>query len=331
MTKIKVIHFGLGPIGCAMARLVAKRPNLQIVGAVDIDPNKIGKDLGEIANLGKSIDVKIRASLDEVLKTTTADVVVHTTASYFDIFENQILAILDKKLNIVSTAEELSFPWHHHAEQAECIDNAAKRNGVSVLGTGINPGFLMDSLPLNITALSQEVSSIEIRRAQNASKRRGPFQKKIGASMTKEAFKQAMASGRMGHVGLPESMAMIFAAFGKKLVQYKETIVPVIAKKETSTDFFNVAVGQCLGLRQTAKGIDEAGNVFCKMTFVAYLENKEDRDTIKITGNPDLKVTLEGTNGDIGTAAITINAIKRIVDAPAGLQTMKDLPLVYCG
>lgn len=328
---IKVIHYGLGPIGCAMARLVAQRGNLQIVGAVDIDPNKIGKDLGEVANLGKNIGVIVKSSLDEVLQSTDAQIVVHTTASYFDLFKNQILDIVSKKLNVVSTAEELSFPWHHHATEAAEIDKAAQFNGVSVLATGINPGFLLDSLPLNITALSQKVDKIDLRRAQNASTRRGPFQKKIGAGMSVEEFNAAMATGRMGHVGLPESMAMIFSAFNKKLIEYKEKIEPVVAKKRVVTDFFDVPKGKCVGLHQTAEGIDENGQVFCSMTFLAFLGSKEDCDTLQIFGTPNLKVTLEGTNGDIGTVAITINAIKRVVAAPAGLLTMKDLPLVYCG
>jgi 2,4-diaminopentanoate dehydrogenase len=328
---IKIIHYGLGPIGCAMARLSAQRKNLQIVGAIDINPDIIGKDLGEVAGLGKNLGVIVRSSLEEVLESTDADLVVHTTSSYFDLFKNQILAIVEKKLNVVSTAEELSFPWYHHPTEAAEIDNAAKANGVSVLGTGINPGFLLDSLPLNITALSQKVDSIDLRRSQNASTRRGPFQKKIGSGMSVAEFETAMATGRMGHVGLPESMAMIFDAFDKKLITYNEKIVPVVANAPIKTGFFDVPLGKCIGLHQTAEGIDDMDNVFCTMTFLAFLGNPEDCDTLQISGIPNLKVTLEGTNGDIGTVAITINAIKRVFTAPAGLITMKDTPLVYCG
>lgn len=330
MSKIKVIHFGLGPIGCAMARLTASRENLQIVGAVDINPTLQGKDLGEVAGMGRLLGVPIVSSIQAALERSDADIVVHTTASYFDLFQSQILEIVNCGLNIVSTAEELSFPWHHHPVEAKIIDEAAKKNLVSVLATGINPGFLMDSLPLAITSLNQSVEHIELRRAQNASKRRGPFQKKIGSGMSVPEFKAAMASGRMGHVGLPESMAMIFAAFGKELVKYEEKISPVVAKKNIKTAFFDVAEGQCIGLRQVAKGFSSEGE-FCKMSFIAFLDNREDKDTIKVKGNPNLKVTLEGTNGDVGTAAITINAIKRVVAAPAGLLTMKDLPMAYCG
>ena len=329
MKKIRVIHFGLGPIGCGMARLVAQRESLEIVGAVDVNPNLIGKSLNEVAGIDKDLTIKIMGSLSEVLKTTSADIVVHTTSSYFDIFKPQLLEIISHGLNIVSTAEELSFPWHHHAAEGKEIDDAAKAKGVTVLGTGINPGFLMDSLPINLTSIAQKVNHFDIKRAQNASKRRGPFQKKIGAGMTPAEFKIAMASGRMGHVGLPESMAMLFATFNKKLVTYKEKIMPVIAKKQTTTSFFDVAAGNVIGLRQTARGFSESGE-FCKMTFVAYLDNREDRDTIKLSGSPDLRITLEGTNGDIGTAAITINAIKRVVQASAGLVTMKDLPSAHC-
>ncbi len=329
MQKIRVIHFGLGPIGCAMARLVAQRSNLEIVGAVDINPALLGKSLKAHAGIETGEDVKISASIEDVLANTKADIVVHTTSSYFDLFKSQLLDIISHGLNIVSTAEELSFPWFHHPDEAAEIQAAATQMGVSVLGTGINPGFLMDSLPIALTSISQRVDHLNIKRAQNASTRRGPFQKKIGANMTVDEFKIAMASGRMGHVGLAESVAMIFAAFGKTMVQYKEKISPVVAKKQTTTSFFDVPIGKVIGLRQVASGYSAEGE-FCKMTFVAYLDNKEDRDTIKISGNPNLKVTLEGTNGDVGTAAITINAIKRVVAAAPGLITMKDLAPAHC-
>ena len=154
-TKIRVIQYGLGPIGSAVARHVVERVGLGLVGGVDIDPTKVGKDVGEVIGLGRPLGFAAVEKLAQVLAQTEADVVLHTTSSYFDLFKGQIIEILEAGLDIVSTAEELSFPWLAHPKEAAEIDAAAKRAGKTVLATGVNPGFLMDSLPLNLTAICQ--------------------------------------------------------------------------------------------------------------------------------------------------------------------------------
>lgn len=331
MKKIRVIQFGLGPIGCAIARLAARRKNLQVVGGVDIDPQKIGKDMGEIIGLAQKSGITVSGSLAEALqKSGGADVVLHTTSSWFDGFENQLLEILAAGLDIVSTAEELSFPIEKNRARAERIQAAAQKAGKSVLGTGINPGYLFDSLPLNLTALCQEVRKLELSRTINASTRRGPFQAKIGAGMTVEDFNKKMAEGRMGHVGLPESMAMIFDSMGRELVRYESSVEPIVAEKTHKTAFFEVPAGRVIGLKQVAKGFDKKGE-FASLTFVAQLDARNERDLLKIKGKPNLTVQLKGTNGDLGTVAIAVNAVKRVFAAPPGLWTMRDLPIVFCG
>ncbi len=328
--KLRVLQYGLGPIGSAVARHVLERPGLELVGAVDVDPLKAGKDAGEVIGLGRALGLPVMARLSQVLEHTSADVVLHTTSSYFDRFKPQILEILNAGLDVVSTAEELSFPWLAHAEDAAEIDALARRVTKSVLATGINPGFLMDTLPLQLTALCQRVERIEVRRAQNASKRRGPFQAKIGSGMTVEEFQAKMAAGRMGHVGLPESVGMVMSTLGKKLVRYEAEIEPVVAERLIRTEFFEVPPGKVAGLRQVARGYSEEG-LFITLTFVAALDWGEDCDTIAIKGKPDLEVVLKGTNGDIGTVAIVVNAIRRVREAPPGLLTMRDLPIVTFG
>jgi len=211
--KIRVIQYEPGPIGCATARLIAERDSLELVGAVDIDPAKVGKDVGEVIGLDGSLGVNVQASLAET--GANADVVLHTTNSFFDQFNGQILELLDAGLDVVSTSEELSFPWHYNAAAATDLDAAAKKAGKTVLGTGVNPGFLMDSLPIFLTSIAQTVDHIDVRRVINATTRRGPFQAKIGSGMTVEAFNAKIAEGRMGHVGIPESMAIIFDTLGK--------------------------------------------------------------------------------------------------------------------
>lgn len=328
--KIRVIQYGLGPIGSAVARHVIERTDLELVGGVDIAPGKVGKDVGEAIGLGRPLGFVVAGKLARVLAQTKADLVLHTANSYFDLFKSQIIEILEAGLDVVSTAEELSFPWLAHPEQAAEIDAVAKKAGVTVLGTGVNPGFLMDCLPLGLTAICQRVDRIDVTRVINASTRRGPFQAKIGSGMTVEAFNAKMAAGRMGHVGLPESVGMVFSTLGKKLARYESSVEPVVADEPVKTDFFEVQPGQVRGLKQVARGYTDEGE-FLTLTFIAALVEENDGDTIKITGKPDLKVKLKGTNGDIATVAIAVNAIRRVREAAPGLVTMRDLPIVTIG
>jgi 4-hydroxy-tetrahydrodipicolinate reductase len=313
-----------------VTRLVAERANLNLVGAVDIDPGKVGVDVGEVAGLGKPLGLPVQDKLAKILAQHSVDCALHCTNSYFDLFKSQVLEILDAGLDIVSTSEELSFPWLAHLKDAQEVDAAALKAGKTVLATGVNPGFLMDSLPLNLTAICQQVDRIEIRRAQNASKRRGPFQAKIGSGLTVDEFQAKMAAGRMGHVGLPESTGMIFDTLGKTLVRFENTVEPVVAEQRIQTPYFDVKPGFVRGLKQVARGYSEEGE-FLTLTFIAALEHDEDQDTITISGRPNLVVTLQGTNGDIATVAIAVNAVKRVVEASPGLLTMRDLPIVTVG
>jgi len=325
--KIRVIQYGLGPIGSAIARYVSQKPGLELIGGVDIDPAKVGKDLGEIIGLDSPMGVPVSKSLSDVLSKADADVVIHATSSYFERFMDQILEILHAGLDIVSTAEELSFPFFANPQEAAKIDAAAKNAGKTVLGTGVNPGFLMDSLVLNITAICQRVDHIAVTRRMNASFRRGPFQAKIGTGMSVDDFNAKMAEGHMGHVGLPQSMGMVFDTLGKKIERYESSVEPVVADKPVKTDFFNVKPGQVRGLKQVARGYTKDGE-FMSLTFIAALDEPDDKDTIEIKGSPDLDVTLHGTNGDIATVAIAANAVRRVKEAGPGLVTMRDLPIV---
>jgi hypothetical protein len=325
--KIRVIQYGLGPIGSAVARHVVERAGLELVGGVDVDPSKVGQDVGEVIGLDRPLGFAVAENLAQVLAQVEADVALHTTSSYFDLFKPQIVEILEAGLDIVSTAEELSFPWLAHPEEAAEIDAVAKRAGKTVLGTGVNPGFIMDSLPLKLTAICQQVDHIDVTRVINASTRRGPFQAKIGSGMTVGDFEIKMAAGRMGHVGLPESVGMVFHTLGRKLARYESGVEPVVADRLVKTDYFEVQPGQVKGLKQVARAYTDRDEFMC-LTFVAALEAEDEGDTIKIAGKPNLEVRLKGTNGDIATVAIAVNAIRRVKDAAPGLVTMRDLPIV---
>jgi hypothetical protein len=324
---VRVIQYGLGPIGCAVARHVVEREGLSLVGAVDIDPAKVGQDAGQVIGLAQSPGYPVVGRLADVLERTSADVVLHTTGSYFCLFAPQIIEILDAGLDVVSTAEELSFPWLAHPDEAAEIDVAARRARRTVLATGVNPGFLMDALPLTLTAICQRVEHIDVRRVINASTRRRSFQAKIGSGLTVETFHARVHTGGMGHVGLPESIGMAFDTLGKTLVRYESDVEPVVAQHLVVSDHFEVPRGRVIGLKQVARAHSPEGE-FMRLTFVAALDAEGEQDTIAITGIPSLSVTLKGTNGDLATVAIVVNAIRRARTAGPGLVTMRDLPVV---
>ncbi len=325
--RTRVVQYGLGPIGAAVAAHTLDHAGLELVGGVDIDPAKVGKDVGTVIGAGRLLGFPVVQDLAGVLDHRDVDVVLHATGSYIEGVRAQILEILEAGLDVVSTAEELCFPWLAHPLHATEIDTAARVAGRTVLATGVNPGFIMDSVPLALTAVCQRVDHIAVRRVINGSTRRGPFQKKIGCGLTLEEFERKMEAGSMGHVGLLESMGMICDTLGWDLTDYQSHVTPVVAGKRIKTQHVELAPDQVKGLRQVARGRTD-GEELVHLTFIAELEADDEGDTIRITGRPNLEMKLKGTNGDIATVAIVVNAIPRVRQAAPGLVTMRDVPVV---
>jgi 4-hydroxy-tetrahydrodipicolinate reductase len=294
---------------------------------VDVDKAKVARDIGEVIGWNRALGLPVWERLAQALDETQAQVVLHTTSSHWDQFLPQIREILEAGLHVVSTSEELSFPWLAHSAEASEIDALARRVGRTVLGTGINPGFLMDSLPLALTAICQRVDHVEVRRVIDASARRGPFQRKIGAGMTVSRFHKEMAAGRMGHVGLVESTGMLFHQLGRELARFESDVSPIVSEELIETEHVRVERGQVMGLQQVARGYTDQEELV-RLVFIAALQTTDPGDTIAIRGHPNLTANLQGTNGDIATVAIAVNAIRRVCDAPPGLMTMCDLPLI---
>ena len=241
---IRVIHIGLGPIGAGVVRQVASRKGFLIVGAVDIDPAKAGKDLGEVCAVGRKLNVKVADDITKAIKASRPDVAVLCTSSSLKKVVPEFEAVLKLKVPIVSTTEELAYPVKSNAAAAKKIDALAKRSRVAVLGTGVNPGFLMDALPIMLTGVCESVQAIEVDRVQDARVRRLPFQKKIGAGDTREQFMDRVKDGSVRHVGLAESITMIADAMGWKLDRVTDDIQPKIAEKRVTSEFLTVEAGQ---------------------------------------------------------------------------------------
>lgn len=326
MGKIRFIHIGLGPMGAKLCKLALEKKGIELIGA--IEKINLGKDVGEVIGLDKKVGVTLTDDLDTTLKKKP-EVVLHSTLSSLEHVKEQFATIIKCGVNIVSTCEELSYPWETHPDIAKKLDTLAKDNNVTILGTGVNPGFCMDTFPIVMTGVCQSVEKIRIARIQNASSRRLPFQKKIGAGCTLQEFEVLKASGKLRHVGLRESSDMIAAAMGWEITEYSEIIQPIIAEKETVSKYLIVKAGQAAGVEQIAVG-KMHGKEIIRMEFQAYLGAPESHDTVYITGIPNIEATVKGgIQGDIATAAMAVNAIPRVIKAAPGLLTMMDLPPVH--
>lgn len=322
--KFKVISFGLGPIGASIARVALLRRDVEVVGAVDSDRRLVGRDLGEIADLGKSTGIRITSSGKDLYKE--ANIVLHATTSYLPTARLQIIEFCRNRVDVVSTCEELSYPWFTHNRLARELDAAARKNGVTLLGTGVNPGFVMDFLPIALSGVCENISRIEVSRILDASKRRVPFQIKVGIGLSPREFRDKVRTHKFGHVGLQESIAMTCSALNMGLDKITERISSKRATKNVRTEHFGrIGKGQVIGLVQDAKGYSK-GKQVASYHIEMYAGAKESFDEIRFKGKPNISLRIPGgTPGDIATAAIVVNSIPRVIEAKPGLLTVKDL------
>lgn len=330
MGNLNVVSFGVGVVGGLTARFILeeKSRHLSLVGAYDIDPKKVGKDIGIEAGTGRKVGVKISNDLDAVL-TDDVDVAIHTTSSFLDSTYPQLKSIIRRGVDVVSSCEELAYPYIVNRRLSAGLDRMAKTHGVTVLGTGINPGFLMDALPIALTAPCKSVRKIRVTRRMNAATRRVPFQKKVGAGMTRGEFRRAMGDGLIsGHVGLEESAAMVADAVGWKLERVEiGRVEPVIAKDATDQGYVRVLRGKVAGVKQSARGF-VGDRPLIELNFMAYVGSEEEYDLVEIDGTPPVNCRISPcVHGDHGTVAMLVNMVPKVAAARPGLLTMKEMQL----
>jgi 4-hydroxy-tetrahydrodipicolinate reductase len=310
-----------------VVKQVADRKGFKIVGAVDIDPGKVGKDLGEVAGVGRSLRVKVSGDAKAAIKSSKPDVVVLCTNSSLKKILPQMEAILKLRVPIVSTTEELAYPTKGNLRYARAIHQLAKKAKVAVLGTGVNPGFVMDALPITLTGVCERVEALRIDRVQDARIRRLPFQQKIGAGLTREQFQRKVDEGSVRHVGLAESVSMIADALGWKLDRITDEIRPRIATLTVASEYLAVDPGYVCGIEQDGIGYRNGVPVIT-LHMEAYLGAPESFDSVEITGSPALTMKIAGgVHGDIATASIVVNSLPKILEVAPGLHTMRDMPI----
>jgi len=317
--EIEVAVVGLGKIGVETASLIWRRDGLRLVGLVDTSPALLGRDLAELAGLERPTGVRVVSSID--LLDRTPEVAVLTTTSSFESIHPTLRRLVSMGINVVSSSEEMIYPWLSSPELAEDIDRLCREMGVVAYGTGVNPGFVMDRLPAFLAGACQEIRSVEVIRVVDASTRRRALQAKIGSGLTVEEFEALVASGRIGHVGLVESAAYLADRLGLDVVEIEEELKPVVSDRRVRTEFFDVPPGKVIGIRQTAVGRDGTGEEVVKLRLEMFLDAESPRDEIRIRGVPDLDVEIKGgTPGDQATAAILVNAIPLVMSMEPGLR-----------
>ncbi len=328
---IRVVQYGLGPIGQGSAKLILEKTQtgqLDLVGAIDIDPQKVGKPLGALINT--SSDVIISSDAENVLRETQPDVVVHTTNSFMPMVEQQLLQCIRHGASVVSSTEELPYPFDRHPEIAQRLDDLAKEHEVAVLGTGVNPGYAMDVLALVATGVCTKVHSVSVNRRVDAGLRRLPLQKKVGAGITVDEFRERQEKGGFGHIGLIESLRLVMHGLGWPMGIFTENLDPVISEKKVKTPFLTVEPGEVAGIKHTAQAFRN-GNVAVSLDLRMYVGADQPEDRVIVKGDPPINLVIEGgIFGDTATVAALINAIPQILDASPGLRTVADLPVPRC-
>jgi len=331
--KPRVALFGLGPLGKKVGREILSRGQMDIVGAIDLQG--VGDDLGDVIESGNKTGVVVSDNAEKVLKDSNPDAVIHMTSSSFEAVAPQLRICADAGANVVTSCEQLLYPYVTQKGLADDIDGYFQDAGVSLLGTGINPGFLMDKLPLLLSGVMLDIRAVKVTRNMYSRVRRPSFQKKIGTGMSEAEFRQKIADKVItGHVGLFESAAMVVAGLGWDVDEIDELPVePIICDKKVvtytdptkATELMTVEPGQVAGLRNVVIARKNGEDVVT-LDFIAHANVEQGFDLVELEGTPNMRVkNLDGMDGDIGTGAILINSVRRIIDAPTGLLTMKDV------
>ncbi len=325
----RVAMYGLGEIGTDIARLILKQPHLELVAGIDRDPAKLDRDLGEVLGHSQPLGVRVQQNAGQVFRQSHPDVVVIATTSFLrDVFP-QVRDCLAANLHVVSTCEELVYPAASHPEIAKDLDEQARAAGVAVLGIGINPVFVMDMLPILLTAPSIDIRHVNVQRVVDASTRRPALQQRIGAGLDTLAFRALLHQQATPHIGLLHSLRMIADALGWELERVEQHTEPIIADRWLRTESVMVAPGQVAGIHQTARGYARSREVI-NLDWRTAVGLEDTQDAIMIAGTPPIDVIIRGgIHGDQATAALVTRAVAAVMRLAPGLRTVLDLPVLH--
>lgn len=324
---LRILHVGLGPLGQKIVADLYARGLGEVVAAVDNAAEFEGRTIGDLLP-ATGASVAIQRNFSSIADWRAFDAAIVTTSSDLAQCAPTLRELLGQGLPIVSTCEELCWPWLRHAKLAHELDALAKAKGGRLLGTGVNPGFLMDAFPAAASAVSRTVRSIEVHRFQDAATRRIPFQKKIGVGLDEAQFQAQVKAGTLRHVGLGESLHFLAQRFGFAIERWEESIEPIKTERELESGLGPVKPGKACGVRQQARGWSE-GRVVITLEFRAAIGLADPHDRVIVQGEPPIDLVWKGgVQGDIATSAIVLNSIAPLRAAAPGLHTMATIPQV---
>ncbi|MDI7247350.1 MAG: 2,4-diaminopentanoate dehydrogenase [Bacillota bacterium] len=334
MDEITVVCWGLGAMGSGMAKVLLERKGVRIVGAIATRPEKAGRDLGEVLGAGREMGVRVTNKPEEALEAG-ADVVLHATSSFAREIYPQLDAAMAAGSNVITVAEEMAYLRQSDPELAAEVDQLARKYGVSVLGTGINPGFVLDTLIIALTGICTDVKRVRARRVNDLSPFGPTVMRTQGVGTTVEEFKRGIERGTIvGHIGFIQSCGMIADALGWKLDEITQTREPIISNTRRQTAYVDVKPGMVAGCNHTAHAFMNGEEVITlehPQQVLPGIEGVETGDYIWIEGTPPVNLAIKPEiPGGIGTIAIAVNMIPHVVGAEPGLVTMKDLPVPAC-
>jgi len=334
MENIKVIIWGFGAMGSGMAKMLLNKKGVEIVGVCDRAEERLGKDMYEVLNADREgrKPVIINGDIEEIVKNTKADVALLATDSFTRKAFDKIKFMLENKINVISTAEEMAYPQAQEPELAKELDRIAKENGVSVLGTGINPGLIMDLLVVTLTGCMLDVNHIEAKRVNSLSPFGPAVMEEQGVGITVDEFNKGVEDGSLaGHVGFEESIRMIGDAIGWPVEKIETQMKPIVTTVDRKSPYGFAAAGNVAGVNMTGQGYVD-GEAKIDMIHPQQIEPEMEGtftgDYITIKGTPEVNMAINPeVEGGLGTIAMCVNMIPHVINARAGLKTMIDLPV----
>ncbi len=331
MKPTKIAVWGVGAMGAGIARVIGEKAGMEVVGAIDTDPAKIGRPLSDFTGCEGHRQVSVAETLAATMEANPDLVVVSTASLVRDVFP-RVMEVLDYGKAVVTTAEEMAYPWPAEPELCAQIDAAAQEKGVAVLGTGINPGFVMDLLVVALSAACTDVKRVRVTRVNDLSPFGPTVLREQGVGLAEEAFRRGVADGTVeGHVGFVQSITMVSDALGlgvDRIEQFREPILSAVRREEKG---IVVEPGMVAGCRQTGygyRGEELVVEMIHPQQIHPHLEGIATGDTLEIFGTPDIRLEIKPEiPGGVGTIALVVNTLPLVLQARPGLRTMLDLPV----
>ncbi len=327
--RLRAALYGVGDVGKQVVALLARRPDVQIVAALDADPLKVGRDLGDVVCLGRTLGVTVSCDPELLIGGVDTDVVIHATSPYLSVASPQLLPLLASSKSVVSACDELVYPWASHPDMATKLDATAQGAGAALLAVGASPGFVTDALPLFLAAACAEVEALLVTRVIDLAKEPTAVQAAAGLGMTLDAFREAADQGAVGLPALLDSVALMAAKLGWRLDRSVEMIEPIRATKRWETEATIVGAGRVAGLRQLARGFRDDAEVL-RVDVIAFLGAPDPHEAIVVRGRPQISARIDGgIPSHLATAALMVHALPAVAVAPPGLLNVTDLLDTY--